>query len=192
MVLYAPRPAGEPNPWDEATWNLTGQGNFIRQHGEKRAAQRASEAGTSIGAPRKRPIRPVYITVIQKRFIGATGAITAGGPVVLGFGQSGVMLGAQQYTLAIAATAAAFPGVSPSEAYCDVAPTGDVALQLVDAALDVLATITYLAGSHTGTVAWTLPSVSIAAGDVLSVVGPPVADATFAGANIAFVGKAVS
>lgn len=74
MVTYAPRPADEPNPWSEETWNLTQQSLFIRQNGMGRATQRAAEAGTKIGAPRKRVVAPPRPVVIVKGRPGAPGA----------------------------------------------------------------------------------------------------------------------
>lgn len=38
------------NPWSAGNWNLTKQGEYIRQHGREKAAQAAKAAGSQIGA----------------------------------------------------------------------------------------------------------------------------------------------
>lgn len=40
------------NPWSATGWNITAQGEFVRQHGEEKARQMAQAAGVTLGAVR--------------------------------------------------------------------------------------------------------------------------------------------
>jgi hypothetical protein len=43
-------PAGG-NPWSSKAWNMTAQGNYIKEHGIEKANQLAKQAGTTVGGP---------------------------------------------------------------------------------------------------------------------------------------------
>lgn len=45
---------GGANPWSADNWNMTHQGDYIRQHGDEKAQQMAKMAGTTIGGQRPR------------------------------------------------------------------------------------------------------------------------------------------
>lgn len=189
MVTYAPRPANEPNPWAEDTWNLTGQGRFITQFGMARAAQRASEAGTKIGAPRKKaPDRPIVMTIVQKRFFLPAPQPT---PVTIGFGENDIMGPSEPFQLAVATEAAVFPGSMQSEAFCDTAPMSDASFDLRLPDGTTIANVMFLAGQHIGSVIWLFAATIVNAGDVLTLIAPAESDPTLAGVNLAFVGQTV-
>lgn len=38
------------NPWSKSNWNITRQGQYVREHGEEKAKQAASSAGSSVGS----------------------------------------------------------------------------------------------------------------------------------------------
>jgi len=185
------------NPWAEDTWSVAAQGSFVKnaiaRYGNKlgmaRAHAMARQAGTTIGATRN-STKPPFQVIVQKRFIGSPTPVASQSvnPPVVGFGQIGTIEASQRYTLAVAPFAMKLPGTTPSEAHCDVAPTDDASLTLVNSSSMVLCTITFAAGSTTGTFNWG-PQTTINPGDVLYVIGPAVADATLAGVNIAFVGS---
>jgi hypothetical protein len=40
------------NPFSAKNWNLTEQGNYVKQHGMEKAQQLAKQAGTTVGGPR--------------------------------------------------------------------------------------------------------------------------------------------
>jgi hypothetical protein len=42
---------GGVNPWSKSGWDVTAQGAYYKQHGGERAAARAKEAGSFLGAP---------------------------------------------------------------------------------------------------------------------------------------------
>lgn len=44
-------PGGGVNPWAKGSWDVTAQGAYFRAHGAERAAARAKEAGSFLGAP---------------------------------------------------------------------------------------------------------------------------------------------
>lgn len=46
---------GGDNPWSAEGWNLTKQGQFLREHGAEKAEKMAKAAGTTIGGPRPKP-----------------------------------------------------------------------------------------------------------------------------------------
>lgn len=41
---------GEANPWSKEGWNLTAQGQFVREHGIQRANEAAASVGSKVGA----------------------------------------------------------------------------------------------------------------------------------------------
>jgi hypothetical protein len=41
---------GKSNPWSKAGWNITAQGAYVKAHGETKAKEQASRAGSSWGA----------------------------------------------------------------------------------------------------------------------------------------------
>ena len=47
---------GEANPWAAATWNLTGQGNIVKEKGMAVAEAMAKAAGSKVGAT-KAPVK---------------------------------------------------------------------------------------------------------------------------------------
>ncbi len=47
--------SGADNPWGEDTWNMTKQGEFIREHGREKADQLAKAAGTIVGGLKPMP-----------------------------------------------------------------------------------------------------------------------------------------
>jgi hypothetical protein len=73
------------NPWSEEFWNLTEQGQYITQYGLEVAKTKARQAGTRLGAPRKRPapLPPVKVLVQRRDFIssgGPSGGSSGNGP----------------------------------------------------------------------------------------------------------------
>lgn len=48
-------PGGADNPWSYEGWNLTKQGQFLREHGAEKSKKAAEAAGTSVGGPRPKP-----------------------------------------------------------------------------------------------------------------------------------------
>lgn len=55
------------NPWSEDFWNLTEQGRYIQKFGIEVAKTKARQAGTKLGAPRKRPLVPEPLRVLVQR-----------------------------------------------------------------------------------------------------------------------------
>ena len=142
-------------------------------------ARESAAAAAALMPPKKeRPM--VYI---QRRNIVTPSAL----PLVLGFLENGVPTSSQEWMLGVAPFKAAFPGSSPSQAFCVTAPTDDATLTLQSNA-GVLCTVTFAADANTGTFAWT-PGASVSAGDVLYVYAQASPDATLAGINIAFIGQ---
>lgn len=45
------------NPWSPANWNLTHQGQYIREHGAEKASLMAAQAGTKVGGPMAKAAR---------------------------------------------------------------------------------------------------------------------------------------
>lgn len=43
---------GAGNPWSKAGWNMTAQGQYVRQHGEEAGRRMAESAGVALGATR--------------------------------------------------------------------------------------------------------------------------------------------
>lgn len=43
---------GAGNPWSADGWNMTKQGQYLREHGREKAERMATAAGTSVGGPR--------------------------------------------------------------------------------------------------------------------------------------------
>lgn len=74
------------NPWLPENWNLTKQGEYIRQYGLEVAKGKAKHAGTKIGAPAPR-INPTHstIVIVQRRTIEVGGS----GGALVGAGSSG-------------------------------------------------------------------------------------------------------
>jgi hypothetical protein len=44
---------GSANPWSKDGWNVTAQGQFVRQHGEDKARTMAKSAGVDFDKPRR-------------------------------------------------------------------------------------------------------------------------------------------
>src|ERR1035437_10090728 len=187
------------NPWDLATWNPRAQIDFMRRmrykfggtsgHAEARIMQRIAQSDTKGIPPLPSQKKQPYQVIVQKRIIvlPAPGTVGVSQPPILGFNQTGTLSDAQQFAMGIVPMTTVFPGTSPSEARCAIAPTGDVSLTLVTAGNVVVCTISFAAGSTIGTFVW--GSVTVEPGDLLSVIGPSPADLTFAGVNIAFIGQ---
>lgn len=55
------------NPWSEENWNLTEQGRYITRFGIEVAKTKARQAGTKLGAPRKRVPVPDPLRVLVQR-----------------------------------------------------------------------------------------------------------------------------
>lgn len=197
--------SAEPNnPWDKATWSPRAQIDFMRRtrasydyiggNAEARINQRIAQSDTK-GMPPPADKKPPFQVIVEKRFI-TTGSASAGAPqaVVLGFGQTGnTLLGAAaSFAVGVVPTAAVFPGVQPSEARCQTAPTDTAQLLLVTAEIETICTITFEAGSTVGTFDWASPATIVEPGDLLFVLAPAVSDATFAGINLAFIGAPAS
>jgi hypothetical protein len=51
----APTGRNADNPWSPAGWNVTKQGQYIRQHGEAKAADAAKSVGSHVGATKPTP-----------------------------------------------------------------------------------------------------------------------------------------
>lgn len=69
------------NPWTNAEWNLTEQGNVVRLRGLIAAQKLAKEAGTTVGGPRPIPPneRPIIRNFFLTKRIGSTTNQMAGG-----------------------------------------------------------------------------------------------------------------
>jgi hypothetical protein len=48
-------PGGPDNPWSSEGWNMTKQGQFLREHGAEKAKKAAEAAGTTVGGSRPKP-----------------------------------------------------------------------------------------------------------------------------------------
>lgn len=46
---------GSSNPWSHENWNMTKQGEYLREHGPDKAAEAAKQAGTKLGGMRPAP-----------------------------------------------------------------------------------------------------------------------------------------
>jgi hypothetical protein len=56
------------NPWSDEFWNLTEQGRYITRFGIEVAKTKARQAGTKLGAPRKRnPVPETLRVLVQRR-----------------------------------------------------------------------------------------------------------------------------
>lgn len=55
------------NPWSDEFWNLTEQGRYITRYGIEVAKTKARQAGTRLGAPRKRIPAPDPLRVLVQR-----------------------------------------------------------------------------------------------------------------------------
>lgn len=116
----------------------------------------------------------------------------------LGVTVAGPWTASQQFTLAACTANTTFPSTSRSStAACTVAPTGNVTFYLVANTVGffaygpptgALASIYFAAGALTGTVTWLSPPVSVTKTQVLTLVMPSSADATFAGLTLLFIG----
>lgn len=67
------------NPWSDEFWNLTEQGRYITKYGVEVAKTKARQAGTKLGAPRKRAIAPDPLRVLVQRRDLVTNIISIGG-----------------------------------------------------------------------------------------------------------------
>lgn len=75
----ATRDFNADNPWDADGWNLTEQGRFISQHGEKIAVAFAKMAGTTVGALKPSgPYKQDLKVLVQRRNFYQTGGATGG------------------------------------------------------------------------------------------------------------------
>ncbi|KVG33877.1 hypothetical protein [Burkholderia diffusa] len=81
-------------------------------------------------------------------------------------------------------------GLTGSYAYCDTAPTGSISCtinKISGGSTTAIGSVNFAAGATTGTFTFS-SAVTTAAGDVVQVVAPSVADATFAGPQIGLAG----
>jgi hypothetical protein len=46
---------GGTNPWSLDGWNMTKQGQYVRENGVEKAEQMAKSAGTTLGGPKPMP-----------------------------------------------------------------------------------------------------------------------------------------
>lgn len=194
MVTY--ESPDEINPWAADTWSVTAQGRFLKRmidrygpkSGMARAEQFAKEAGSRLGAtkpPREKPFQ----VIVQRRYLQPPTKDTT-----LGFGMNGLIAAQTQWTLPVVTERVQWPStVTPSDARCDVAPTNDAILTLSTATNVQICTVTFPAGSTVGTFTWTAPASLICQpGDLLYLFANGPQDDTFAGVNIAFIGRQLS
>lgn len=66
------------NPWSDEFWNLTEQGRYITKFGVEVAKTKARQAGTRLGAPRKRIPVPEPLRVLVQRHQPIVNNITIG------------------------------------------------------------------------------------------------------------------
>lgn len=72
-----------PNPWSYEGWNVTGQGVYLRQHGEARADARARDAGTYLGGPQPNP--PLGTVLPGRRIFGEVAVVRPENPPIYRF-----------------------------------------------------------------------------------------------------------
>jgi hypothetical protein len=183
----------ENNPWDAATWNPRTQLDFMRRvraawpkaNAEDRIRQRIAQSDTHGIPPKKQSTQAPFQVIIQRRYL-----VPESKDTTLGFGLAGPVVPRTQWTLPVLTERVQFPSSTVSDARCDVAPTNDVTLTLSTANNTVLCVVTFPAGSQIGTFAWSVPAGLICQpGDLLYLFANGPNDPTFAGANLAFIGR---
>lgn len=187
----------EPNnPWDAAVWNPRAQIDFTRRmrsawpdgSAESRITQRIAQSDTKGIPPAADKKKPPFQIIIEKRYLAPPTR-----DVVLGFGMAGAVEALTQWTLPVATQRVTFPSTTPSDARCDVAPTGTVVLTLSDANNVILCAVEFESGQTTGTFTWTPPpNYILQPGALLYLFVEGPQDATFAGVNVGFVGRTVA
>lgn len=181
------------NPWAPETWSLTEQGKFLKrmsakygpEFGMMRAKSFAAQAGSKVGATQPKERRAPFQVIVQNRYLKPP--IT---DITLGFGLAGLIEADTQWTLPVVTSRIQWPSSKPSEALCDTAPTGDSVLTLSTVSNLVLCTVVFSAGSTVGNFNWSAPTSYITQpGDLLYLFAELPQDPTFAGVNLAFIGR---